>query len=460
MRIWVIFILVGLLFGCNGTPSDETVDGILEVPENRQNPNSRTLHLVYKVLKAKNTDSKKNPILYLQGGPGAATLVMESFWENHFLRDDRDIVLMDQRGTGTSEANCIQVGNAMFAILREDLTPEGEIKAQDLLLSKYKEAIKQKGVDLAGYTSQENADDFEDLRKALGYKNWNLYGVSYGSRLGLTIMRDFPKSVRSALLVGILAPENNLFETFIPNFENSLFSVLERCEQNEDCNKRYPNLKERLVKTLNKIRGTPLRLNYKGKPLVINPQDALFLLHQSLYSWYSVSNIPLLIESLEKEETEMILTALERVEFIYGFVNWPMNYSVMAYEELPFNDFARVDETLNQSELGFDLPSYGSSGIKLLEDWHSFRTPSIENQSVISEIPTLMVSGSLDPVTPPSNAKEALSSLKNGYELVFQDDSHEIFNHCFFQIVEEFLNNPLQKANSECSNKRKPIEWN
>ncbi|MGB3150282.1 MAG: alpha/beta fold hydrolase [Maribacter sp.] len=460
MRIWVIFILVGLLFGCNGTPSDETVDGILEVPENRQNPNSRTLHLVYKVLKAKNTDSKKNPILYLQGGPGAATLVMESFWENHFLRDDRDIVLMDQRGTGTSEANCIQVGNAMFAILREDLTPDGEIKAQDLLLSKYKEAIKQKGVDLAGYTSQENAADFEDLRKALGYKNWNLYGVSYGSRLGLTIMRDFPKSVRSALLVGILAPENNLFETFIPNFENSLFSVLERCEQNEDCNKRYPNLKERLVKTLNKIRGTPLRLNYKGKPLVINLQDALFLLHQSLYSWYSVSNIPLLIESLEKEETEMILTALERVEFIYGFVNWPMNYSVMAYEELPFNDFARVDETLNQSELGFDLPSYGSSGIKLLEDWHSFRAPSIENQSVISEIPTLMVSGSLDPVTPPSNAKEALSSLKNGYEIVFQDDSHEIFNPCFFQIAEEFLNNPLQKVNSECSNKRKPIEWN
>lgn len=460
MRLWFIIILAILLYACDNTPKFKTIDGILKVPENRNNPDSRTLKLAYKVLKAKDTTSGKAPIVYLQGGPGAATLVMESFWENHPFRNDRDIVLMDQRGTGESEAYCIEAGNDMFAILRKDLDPKGEDEAIDSILSKCKEEIKHKGIDLAGYTSRESAADFEDLRKVLGYKKWNLLGASYGSRLGLTIMRDFPKSVRSSVLIGILAPENYLFEGFIPNFESSLFSVLERCEENKDCYKRYPNLKERLLKTLNKIRAAPLHLNYKGEPLVLNSQDALFLLHQSLYSRYSISNIPILIESLEKEEKEMINSALERVEFIYGFVNWPMNYSVMAYEELPFSDFESIDETLKHSALGFDLPSYSSTGIKALMGWHSFRAPSIENQSVISEIPTLMVSGSLDPVTPPSNAKEALGSLKNGYELVFQDDSHEIFNSCFFQIAEDFLNDPSQKPNIDCSLVRNPIEWN
>ena len=209
MRSWVIIISTVLLCACNTTSPDEIIDGILEVPENRQNPDSKTLKLVYKVLKAKKADSLKAPIVYLQGGPGGATLIMEEFWENHALRNDRDIVLMDQRGTGASEANCIEIGNAMFAISRQDLDNEGEIRALNAVLSECKETMKQDGVDLAGYTSKENAADFEDLRKALGYEKWNLFGVSYGSRLGLTIMRDFPNGVRSAVLAGILAPETD-----------------------------------------------------------------------------------------------------------------------------------------------------------------------------------------------------------------------------------------------------------
>ena len=199
VRSFPILFFTALLCACHTTAPSETVDGILEVPENRKKSHSRTLKLVYKVLKAKKADSLKAPIVYLQGGPGAATLTMEEFWKNHPLRKDRDIVLMDQRGTGASEANCVEIGDAMFAVIRQDLDNEGEIRELNAILSKCKETMEQKGVDLAGYTSKENAADFEDLRKALGYEKWNLFGVSYGSRLGLTIMRDFPNSVRSAL---------------------------------------------------------------------------------------------------------------------------------------------------------------------------------------------------------------------------------------------------------------------
>lgn len=460
MRSWIILVLAILLCACSSTSSNEVIDGVLEVPENRKNSNSRTLKLVYKVLKAKKANTKKAPIVFLQGGPGGPTVIEAEFWKNHPLRNDRDIVLMDQRGTGTSEANCIEIGNAMFSIMRQDLDNEGEIRALNSIFSECKETMKHDGVDLAGYTSKENAADFEDLRKVLGYKKWNLFGASYGSRLGLTIMRDFPNSVRSAILSGILAPETNLINDYIQNFENSLFTVLERCENNEDCNNRYPNLKERLLKVIKKLKSDPLHFPYEGKPFVLNPQDAVSILYLYLYDRRSIGNIPLLIETFENRETEYLLHTIKAFKNLSNYINWPMNYSVMAYEELPFYDELAMVESIKRSEIALNLSMYSDLGIESLNNWHSFRALDFENQAVVSEIPTLMVSGGLDHVTPISNAKEAIKHLKNGYELIFSDEGHNLFNSCFFQITEDFLNHPTQRPDTECSSEKKPIEWN
>ncbi len=374
-------------------------------------------------------------------------------------RDDRDIVLMDQRGTGESEANCADLGAATFNVMKQDLDGEDEYQAVKRLLSECKTTINQKGVDLAGYSSKENAADFEDLHIALGYDSWNLFGGSYGSRLGLTIMRDHPKNIRSAVLSAIVAPETDYLNGSIQNFESSLFSVLERCNKNEACNTRYPELKERLINVLNKLKSDPLRFDYNGEPFVLNPQDALFVIFVSLYDRYSIGNIPLLIEAFENGEVEPLVNALKSVEYIYNLVNWPMNFSLTAYEEFPFYNHTINEQSFNQSEFGVGLASF-SSGPELLKNWHSFRATAFEDQPVVSEIPTLMTSGGLDHVTPIANAKEAIKHLKNGYEIIFQDDGHNLFNPCFFQIAEDFLNDPLSKPNMECSFVRNPIEWN
>lgn len=460
MRSCLILFFTSLLFACNTTPEDIVIDGVLEVPENRNDSNSRTLKLIYKVLKAKDTTSRKDPIVLLQGGPGAATLIMEESWKNHPFRNDRDIVLMDQRGTGASEANCTEIGNSIFAIMRQDLSIAEDIIATNNLLAECKETMKADGVDLAGYNSRENAADFEDLRKALGYKKWNLFGGSYGSRLGLTIMRDFPNGVRSAVLSAILPPETNYLNNSIPNFENSLFKVLERCAENQDCNKRFPDMKKRLINVLKKLQSDPVQFDFEGKPFVLNTHDAYLMLFVSLYDRYSIANLPLLIEAMENGETEPIRNALNGFDFMLNLMNWPMNHSVMAYEELPFNDLEAMDRTLNNSEIEFAYAP-DSSGIKLLTNWHPFRATNVENQPVVSEIPTLMSSAGLDHVTPISNAKGAITHLKNGYEIIFLDEAHNsLYNACFFEIAEDFLNHPSQKPNTDCSEVRNPIEWN
>ncbi|WP_339707657.1 alpha/beta fold hydrolase [uncultured Kriegella sp.] len=459
MRLWGILFFTVLLCACNNTPPDIIIDGILEVPENRDDPDSRTLKLAYKVLKAKDTNSRKAPIVYLQGGPGAETLIMEEFWSDHPLRNDRDIVLMDQRGTGQSEANCTELGNSLFDLMRQDLDIEDDYNASRAQLDRCREAIKQKGVDLAGYNSRENAADFEDLRKALGYDKWNLFGASYGTRLGLTIMRDFPNSVRSSILAGVLAPESDLFGDRIRSIDSSLFTVLRRCEENKDCNNRYPNLKERLLKVLKALESNPLRFDYKNKPFVLNLQDVFPILNVVLYDRQSIANVPLFIEALENGETEIIIAHLSAFESLYSFVNLPMLYSVTAYEEFPFYNAQDTEKAILQSKIGYAHTAHNLLA-KLLADWHPFRATDIENQAVVSDIPTLMVSGRLDPATPVSNAAGAVKNFINGYEVIFQDESHHFYNSCFFQIAEDFLNNPGHKPNMDCSLERNPIEWN
>lgn len=458
-RLCTILLLLVILSTCNKTSPEKVLDGTLKVPENRNDPNSRTLQLVYKVLKAKKPDSTKVPVVYLQGGPGGATLFMEGFWANHPLRDDRDIVLMDQRGTGASEANCINIGEALFAVMTKDYNVEQDYEATATLLAECKKKIQQKGVDFEGYNSKENAADFEDLRKALGYKKWNLYGASYGSRLGLTIMRDFPKSVRSAILLGVFPPESNIFGDRVRSIDKSLLTVFQKCEEDKGCNSRYPNLKERMQKVLIKMQTKPLRFDYKGNPFVLNSHDAFLLLFVSLYDRHSIGNIPFFIEALENGEPKPVIEFLKAFESFFSLINLPMNYSVDAYEELPFYDESDLDMAIEQSEFGSAFTFYNSA-VKLLTDWHSYRATSIENRPVVSKIPTLMVSGGLDQVTPPSNAIEALKYLTNGYEVIFPDESHHFFNPCLFKITEEFMNDPFQKPEIDCSSERKPIEWN
>jgi len=330
----MLFLLVSLI-ACNKTSSDEVLNGVLEVPENRNNPSSRNLKLVYKVLKAKKNDSTKTPIVFLQGGPGAATLITEKYWTDHPLRNDRDIVLMDQRGTGESQANCNDLGAELFTVIGQDYDIEEDYEATKKILAKCKENIQKKGVDLEGYNSRENAADFEDLRKALGIKKWNLYGVSYGSRLGLTIMRDFPESVRSAILLGVFPPESNLFGDRVRSIDKSLLEVLKSCKDNKDCNSRYPNLKERLHKVLAKMQTEPLQVEYKGKPFVLNYNDTFVLLFVSLYDRHSIGNIPFFIEALENGDSKPVIELLKAFETFINYINLPMNYSVYAHEELP-----------------------------------------------------------------------------------------------------------------------------
>ncbi len=410
-------------------------------------------------MKAKNSTSRKDPIVYLQGGPGGATLFMAYFFRDHSFRLDRDIVLMDQRGTGASAAICTNFGEEMLAIIAQDLSPAEEY---NLLLEKVancKKEVKKKQVDVSGYNSRENAADFEDLRKQLGYKQWNLFGGSYGSRLGLTLMRDFPQSIRSSILFGVFPPEIDLYRNFIGNFKASLFRTFDACANDLDCNKKYPDLKTQFAEAIEQLQNAPIHFKNNGEDFALNAQDALLVMHQLLYSKTSIAQVPSYIDAIRTKNKTTLQRILQPSLANFGLINAAMYMSVNAYEELPFNGDLAFKEDLNRTIEIPLAPAFFSSDAKTLEQWHPFRADSIENAAVVSNIPTLVANGDFDPVTPSSNAALVAQSLSHSYLVTFAWESHNLFSSCFFEICSTFLDTPDQQPDFSCVSSKPSIPW-
>jgi len=174
--------------------------GFLIVPENRDEPGKRTLRLAVAILKSRSANPQPDPVIYLHGGPGGSAISGASRWLDHPLREDRDFILLDQRVTGYSEpALCPQLSRDDMVVAARDLSPDQATAARLALSLACRDALLERGVDLGSYNSDGSAADLVDLRRVLGYDSWNLYGISYGTKLALTTLRNSPEGIRSVV---------------------------------------------------------------------------------------------------------------------------------------------------------------------------------------------------------------------------------------------------------------------
>lgn len=452
------------LTGSCGLPqfaNDADVDcGYLEVPENRNDPNSRKIKLAYLVLKATNGNAKPDPIVYLQGGPGGATLVMANYFSSSRLRTDRDFIMMDQRGTGASHAMCSDLGDKLLAVLAQNLTPEQELIELETVAAVCKAELKKDGVDQAGYTTIQNAQDLDDLRKALGYKQWNLFGGSYGSRLALAYMRDFPEHSRTSVMSALFPPQTNLYENFIGNLKRSLFKVFEACEADGNCNRKYPDLKATYFEVLEGLKTRPVTFQWQGDPFTLNAQDFLLLTQQLLYTRNTFEQIPAYVMAAKNKDERGIQKGLQPLAGKARLINFAMNWSFNAYDEVGFSGDSQMRANLRANAEMMPGPAFFMSDPAILEKWHPHRAPAYVNEAVVSDIPSFVANGAFDPITPPVNALEAVKSLKNSFYVEFPWEGHSVFGDCYFRMVSDFLDDPSVKPASTCADRKVRLNWN
>ncbi|HEX6305128.1 MAG TPA: alpha/beta fold hydrolase, partial [Anaerolineales bacterium] len=204
------------------------------MPENRARPEGSLIQLHVAVFRSRSEEPENDPVVHLAGGPGSSSLGVAGYILGQgmdAILEQRDLILFDQRGTGYSQPrlDCPEREALTPTLLEGSLSQRAEQDAIVEALRECRERLTEEGVDLSAYNSAASAADVNDLRRALGYTKINLYGVSYGTRLGLTVMRDYPQAVRSAVLDSAYPPQVNLYTSLAPNAERAFNQLFAGC---------------------------------------------------------------------------------------------------------------------------------------------------------------------------------------------------------------------------------------
>jgi pimeloyl-ACP methyl ester carboxylesterase len=417
--------------------------GDLVVLEDRSKPEGRRISLHVAVLPSWHPSPKPDPIVYLEGGPGGSPLI-DGYWLESSMSGDRDLVLFDQRGTGLSEP-ALTCGEQMLAIFSEDLR----------LVQSCRDRLTGRGIDLSAYNTSANADDVEELRAALGYDQWNLYGVSYGTRLALEVMRRHPHGVRSAILDSVYPMGADIYGEGAVNGQRAFKVLFDGCAADPECSAAYPQLEERFWELLERAETKPYRagaLFGMGGTEVDGPVLA-WMLFQRMYATHLLAGLPTEIQAMWANDWAGLdawiddLMYLSTLSFSSGFY-----YSVQCAEAVPF---ARPDSGVAGA---VDIPplvveALGWQDLELsCEAWGVPPVDEAFHEPVVSDIPTLLLAGMYDPITPPSWAERAASTLSAGHVVILPDVAHGALGSswCADGIVERFLWRPAEVPRTGC----------
>src|SRR5690242_13503656 len=253
----------------------------LSVPESRAGRSNVTLELPVVVISVPAMHKRDDPVVYLAGGPGDGAWLdtdrIDFWWE--FVADnawlnERDLVLVDQRGTGLTqprmdcpEQEAVQVSSLSFGLDRQAARGAWMKAAADC-----RARVEKEGHDPLSYTSRDSATDLHDLMDALKLQQWNVYGLSYGTRLALTYARDYPHDVRSLILDSVYLPESAFLEDDAWRTDRAFRVLFEGCKRSPDCDRWYPNLEQRLLALVEKLNKTPIERDVElenGKPVKV-----------------------------------------------------------------------------------------------------------------------------------------------------------------------------------------------
>ena len=408
-----------------------------EVFENRATRTGRRIGLNVILLPAKNPKPAPDPLFYLAGGPGGAATgyATDKFIDN--LRRNRDVVLVDQRGTGDS--NLLNCG---FSGSREDMRP---YFSEPFPVEKVRacRVELEKIADLKLYTTSIAMDDLDEVREALGYDRVNIYGGSYGSTTSLVYLRQHGAHVRSVAIFGVAPPAAKIPLSFARGVQDSMNRLFADCAADAACNAAYPDVSGEFKKVLARFENGPVEVEapnvYTGATQKVTVDRDAFVdgIRQLLYVPTAAAALPALIHigATTGNLGPLIGTAFQVVTQISARIARGMSFSVICAEDTPFITEEEVKATSANS-------FYGDARVrptmKACAEWTAAKVPNTFLDPVKSDLPVLLVSGALDPVTPPWLAQEVAKTLTHSKLVIIPNATHSSYE-CVENLVADFI---------------------
>ena len=409
--------------------------GALVVPENRDRPQGRKLSIFVAVLPANTLTPQPDPLVLLAGGPGQAASTLGPFaLQLNAVRRTRDIVLVDQRGTGRSSPLACPVfapdEHAEFDI---DPVPKSLLCAWQLA---------ERSVDASQYTTSAFVADLDDMREALGYRTLNLWGGSYGTRVAQEYLRRHPDRVRSVVLDGVAPPSMRISFDVWRTRDDALDDVIAACRRSAPCAKAHPDPAATLQDMKRALEGgksVSLRDPRTGieRDMHIDFDIVIGALQPLTYLPEAASLIPeLLALARDGDFAPLLAASLVIVADLPEQFNAALHYSVTCAEDVP-----RVTRQERIDGVDDDrVRALARRTLAVCDQWPKGTYPADFTQPVRSDVPVLLLSGGLDPVTPASYGAEVARGFTQSRHVVAQGFGHIVSPHaCAPRIIAAFV---------------------
>jgi len=417
--------------------------GTYEVWEDREARSGRKIPLNIVVVPARDPAPAPDPLFAFGGGPGEGITGSAGFYAELVTgpRQKRDVVLIDQRGTGGSNRlQCQAPGGA------DDLQGYFEPTFSRELAESCRAELEKKA-DLTLYTTSIAMDDIDEVRDWLGYGTINLEGGSYGTRAVQVYMRRHPETVRAAIMLGTTGIRQHLPLYHARDGKRGVDRILARCAADEACHGAFPHLAEEHAALMARLDAEPARVDFPhpetGEPVPLTITREVFSerIRHGLYTVGLARAVPLMIH--RAWEGDFLPVARLGIAFeavLNDLLALGMYLSVTCAEDIPFirpEDVAPLTDGtyLGDSRIRSQTAACGA--------WPRGKIPEDFHAPIREDIPTLLISGDYDPVTPPSWAEETASHLPRGLHVLIPEAHHGFYAlsnlDCALGLAEDFL---------------------
>ncbi len=401
--------------------------GEFYVPENRGEPDSRKIPIRY--IRFPSTSKKPGaPIVYLSGGPGGSGIQTAKYRRFSLFMEmtkHADVIALDQRGTGKSN-DIPHCQSNVVVPLTEAITDEAYFELQRLALEQCLGKWKKQGVDIHGYTTVESARDLEDLRIHLGAKKISLWGISYGSHLALAALKYIGDSIDRVMIATVEGLDQTIK---MPARTDAYFDRLqEAINSDSKLKEQLPDIKSLVRRVHSQLDSQPLRLNVRSGEdeveVLLVKRDLQQMLAATISDPDGALRMLRLYLAVEQGYTAPLAEVMQR----FGDVTAPISFRAMpvAMDLASGQSEARYAEIMSQAKTSL-LGSFLNSSIHLTGAIPGLDLGEDFRSAPVSDIPTLVLRGSLDGRIYPLSQLEATSGLKNRQVVDVINAGHNLF---------------------------------
>jgi len=440
-------VTIGLPYQC----------GWLVVLEDRTKPDGQLVRLPVVIFKARTSDPKPDPVIYLAGGGGVNQMAMMRLYSDFVSAVvlERDFIMYNQRGAPLTDPalNCAGIEDVLWELAER----HPSIEERNLKLAEFwsgcRSDLTAQGIDLDMYSTSANAADADDLRIALGYDQANYYGTSYGTRIGLFLLRDRSDGVRSIILDSVYPPEADYYFTYASHVAGALTTLFNECNSDPACVDRYGDIGRQFTETVYQLDAEPQILTYEDGRVVVDGMMYIDVIYALLQSTPGRKEAPSFIKAASRGDFDPFRPVYPALFEYPG--NMAVYYSFQCREEVPKHSFDDVvaeaagipAQISDYAVQFFTALDYAVCGI-----WGVQPFGAEEGAPIKSDVPALVLAGAVDPITPAQWSRSAAEFLSSGWFYEFPGQSHGTMrtSACAREIALIFLEDPSATPDASC----------